>query len=728
MRFQDLLSIKTSALGKPSPFGLKALGVSLVLITLLSLFLVPLPPAILDLLLVFNIVLALILLLRGIFLQEPTRLFAFPSILLMATLFRLALNVSSTRLILLGGDQSSEAAGQVIEAFGNFVVQGDFIVGAIIFSVIAVVNFVVIARGSARVAEVAARFTLDALPGKQLAIDSELRSGNIDAEEAARRRSTLNQESQFYGAMDGAMKFVQGDAIAGFVITFINAIGGVGLGIKRGMDFSDAVNTFGLLTIGDGLVSIIPSLLVSVCAGVVVTHVSGVGNSKADKNSSGAQVVEQLLGEPQAIGIAGLVMIILGLVTELPILPFLAIGLPAVIWGFMNTGREGSDPRSVSVTNTGASLLGISGGESAQLSLEDKYTDYFSVKPLVLEFADGVDEREIINNYQIEQNRVFQEKGVVLPNLYVRKSGELAGASFRVLINERLMHSGQINPELHYVEVNPRQLTALGLQVEASSSSPLDGKRVSWVRASQDDKAATERLGLSLLSPSAYLAREAIGLALENLEDLFGLSDVSSLVSKLSKRHPKLVEEVLTKEVLTLAEVSELLRRLAREQVSIRSLKRIFEGVLEFRALSNLNEDYDRSAWLDEVHEYIRKLLAHTIISQVVDESDGLRAFLLSEEVESEFRTAVSMWDNYRSRLPLNPEIEASLRNKFNLLFAPVIERGSMPIVLVCGADIRQAVNVFLNSFFKRKQAFLTLSFDELGNVYKPEPVGVIDI
>ncbi|MCB0358147.1 MAG: FHIPEP family type III secretion protein, partial [Bdellovibrionales bacterium] len=323
-RLRQIPRVITSALLDVGAGG--ALVAVLVLI-LIALLLVPLPRPLLDILIVCNVLVAMLLLLVGLHTSETRQFFSFPTILLLSTLFRLALNVSSTRLILLNGDAGLDAAGQVIQAFGEFVVRGDFLVGAVIFAIIAVVNFVVIAKGSARVAEVAARFTLDALPGKQLAIDADLRAGLISKEDARRARAALAEESQFYGAMDGAMRFVQGDAIAGFVITFINAVGGVAIGVSRGMDIASAINTFGILTIGDGLASIVPSLLISVCAGVVVTRVS----TRAAEQPGG-RIVRELNAHPRAMVITAGVLIVLGVLPGLPIVPFFLVGFCVLAW------------------------------------------------------------------------------------------------------------------------------------------------------------------------------------------------------------------------------------------------------------------------------------------------------------------------------------------------------------------------------------------------------------
>ena len=295
------------------------------LLLVISLFFVELPPWLLDLLLVSNLLLSILLLLRGLFMDSPLRMYSFPTMLVLTTLLRLSLNVSSTKLILLHGNEGLDAAGKVIEGFGRYVVGNNPLVGGIVFAIIAVVNFVVVAKGSGRVAEVSARFALDALPGRQLAIDAELRTGTISVEEAALRRENLNRESQFYGSMDGAMKWVQGDAVAGLVITFINFVGGVGVGLKGGLSFSQALETFGILTIGDGLVTILPSLLVSVAAGVIITHVSG-----NDRQDSSEELFNQLLSDPRPPVLASLALMLLGSlglfgIIEFPFLPFFAV-------------------------------------------------------------------------------------------------------------------------------------------------------------------------------------------------------------------------------------------------------------------------------------------------------------------------------------------------------------------------------------------------------------------
>lgn len=323
--------------------GNEGVLVAFLVLGIVFLFVIPLTPRVLDVLIVLNIVISLTLLLRALFLEEAVDFFAFPALLLVTTLYRLGLNVSSTRLILLRGDEGTDVAGHVIESFGNFVVRGDFFVGAIIFAVIAIVNFVVIAKGSARVAEVAARFTLDALPGKQLSIDSDLRSGVLSKEDAHKLRESLVQESKFFGAMDGAMRFVQGDAIAGFVITCVNAIGGIILGVSRPeprrLSLSEAVNTFGILSIGDGLVSILPSLLISLCAGIVVTHVAG----KSKRGTSG-EIFAQILSEPRALLLSAVALLILSVIPGFPFLPFFVVGgvILLSVGGKVSFGRSGT--------------------------------------------------------------------------------------------------------------------------------------------------------------------------------------------------------------------------------------------------------------------------------------------------------------------------------------------------------------------------------------------------
>lgn len=710
---------------------ISGLGLVALLFTLLALFLIPLPPGFLDLLLVVNIVLALVLLLRGIFLEDPVSLFSFPSVLLVATLFRLGLNVSSTRLILLGGDSSSDAAGKLIESFGNFVVQGDFVVGAIIFSIIAIVNFLVIAKGSARVAEVSARFMLDSLPGKQLAIDSELRTDAINSEEAAQRRKNLERESQFFGSMDGAMKFVQGDAVAGLFITFINLIGGVSLGISRGLEFPESLQAFGLLTIGDGLVSIIPSLLVSICAGIVVTHVS-----RPDREEqSQLHPLLQVFADPSSVGIAGTVLVILGLFTALPAIPFLVIGLPALIWSLFRFYRPASKGQAL-VLGTAALQGNYLGSSTLPSRLPNRDLPLIANQSNALrvffksEISPEEQEklREVWDNTQAKH---YKELGVVLPGLDIFQDNQLESGFFRIEFSD----SNKIVPYragLFCVELAPQQILPFGITVKGVGVSPLDGREISWVSGDRGLE-ALEHLGCRTFSSLSYVALEAVGLCLDNLDEVLGISQTSSMLDDLRVKHPKLVEEVIDKEVLSLSELNEILGRLLREQFGLKSLKKVLEASLEFRNSSGFDDSSSRSDYIDSLHLFSRKVLSPGILSELSQNGIGstkeaLKIFVVGQGLTEELRSAASVWDSYRDPVPISPNSSREIFGSLEQVFASPIKRGAMPIVVVSSPDIRKLVQALLEEFFDFKRSFLTLAWDEIGSKYKTEAVGVLDL
>ncbi len=715
--------------------GRSGFFVSLLLLVVISLFLVPLPPILLDLLLVLNIVVALVLLLRSLYMSEPSALYAFPTILLMTTLFRLALNVSSTRLILLGGKDSLGAAGSVIESFGTFVVKGNFGVGAIIFAVIAVVNFVVIAKGSARVAEVSARFALDSLPGRQLAIDSDLRAETITREQAEFRREELRRESQFFGSMDGAMKFVQGDAIAGFVITFINLIGGVAIGISAGMEFPEAINTFGLLTIGDGLVGIIPSLLISVCAGIIVTHVGG-----SDNQSSGSQVFQQLLGDPGALVMAGLVLILLGIIPGFPFIPFFGVGLSVLLlgsmaWGFLGGGSRNS-PVKVRLNNLQTPTAQLGSGFGTGLPAMPSQSmapslEYFRLKPLVVEMSSNnlsgagkFLEEDFTRYFNLLRDRVYKTKGLLVPEVSFLEGSTLGEGDFSLVVRERNIKNITLNENHHFVSLSPGQLGTLGIPATNHQTHPLTCSGSSWIESSDVTEATLQRLGVELINPSQYLALEVIGAAISNIDSIFGLSEVSRLVEISKATDARLVAEVFDGEVVSVAEFSDLLRKLARENLSVRDIKQIMEGVLEYH--SRTPETEDRQDWLSGLHEHLRLILVGSLVGEMNGESDFF-AFGLSAEVEDEFRSAVSMWDSPRSRLPLDPDISRGIKRSSSLLFAPVLERGASPVVVLCPGEIRLAVQEYFVSQYDSSVWFRTVAHEELDERFNAQLVGVIN-
>jgi len=761
---RDILS-PFSALGKG---GLIA---SCAIVCLLACIVVPLPRALLDLLLVSNILLALIVLLRGLAVTDPVKIYSFPAILLLATLFRLALNVSSTRLILSEGHLGIGAAGDVIQAFGSFVVRGDFFVGVIIFAVIAVVNFVVIAKGSARVAEVAARFVLDALPGRQLAIDADLRSGNITREVAEERRNHLAQESQFFGAMDGAMKFVQGDAIAGMVIVAINAFGGVGIGKSRGMEIIEAINTFGVLTIGEGLVNIIPSLLMSLAAGIIVTHVSG--STKELSVSTGSAVISQLVGDRQVLLLSGSALLLFGLLPGMPFVPF-ALVAAAVLGGarFLLPASSESDGQWESLPPGSARPAALrSGAGSAptkglvgssdlsdrvllewdgkkgdvQLLNDVANSETSEVTPLLLEvdsiglvpYLASLDKVSGASSFATLfteiAGRHCLERGIPCPQLTVRANKSLERGGYRIHVREQFVNQGRIDESQLLVGVGANIVSLFGCAPIRTVRFPVDGRSSTWIRTGNNhprvEQAALrslKRLGVSIISPAECLVREILSAILQNAAELLGLEEVKASVTRLKERAPNLVEEIFDKGVVGYAEFAEILRRLARDRIPVRDLKRLVEGIAEFSALESETED--RQVWINQVHEFLRASVLRSAMSSIVGPSGKLRVFLLNSEVEEEFRSAQSDSDNPRMRLSLEPRFESGLRESAKRMFQPVIDRGNTPVVVLCAADVRAAVQEFLHRNLTSGEWLRTLSPQEIDSVGVPESVGVLGV
>lgn len=734
-----LRQITTLIRGALSGVGSSGLLITAAVLTLIGLLLIPLPRPVLDLLLVFNLVTALILLLVGLFIKEVRQLYTFPTILLLSTLFRLALNVSSTRLILLNGDSGRDAAGEVIEAFGNFVVQGDFVVGAIIFAIVAVVNFVVIAKGSARVAEVSARFTLDAMPGRQLAIDSDLRAGSIGKEDAARERQSLAEESQFYGAMDGAMRFVQGDAIAGFIITFINAVGGVSIGMSRGLTFSDAVDTFGLLTIGDGLVSILPSLLVSVCAGIVVTRV----RSK-DIATQQQTILSELSAQPQAIVIASLVLLVLGLVPGLPLVPFVGVGLVLLLaagW-LMASGRRSVETIDATIISEGLSgefaprIANGSRGAASQARRIQATVELAALEaPKTLAIAlsgaaydrllsDPRQEAALRKSEAAWRKRLFRGQGLPLPELTIERSAALAPERYSVSVREEPIRRGRIFAGSVFVCMPAPQIQSLGIRIEAPAVHPLTRCSSAWVRADARGLDALQRLGAEIYDTAEFLVVEAVCAFSELFDSVFGLDELKRMVERLAERHPGLCAEVFAAGVISYAEFADIIRRLIRERVNVRDLKVIVEGIAEYRSIHT--EVEDRQRWLEGLHAFLRRLLARQIVAGALSAGGHLRMFVLSREVEDEFQSAVSLWDGARSRPPIEPQLERQLRQNAETMFSPLLGSGAAPVVVVCSGAIRPAVNEFFAYQLEGRDWFRTVAFEELDGSFPVESLGVL--
>ena len=706
--------------------------VCIFVLLILVLFLFELPTWLLDVLLASNFLISLTILLRGILVKDILVFFSFPAILVLTTVFRLALNVSSTKLILLHGDEGTNAAGQVIGVFAGLVVGDRFEVGAIIFAIIAIVNFVVITKGSARVAEVAARFNLDALPGRQLSIESELRLGQITKTEAFRRREQLARESQFFGSMDGALKWVQGDAVAAVAICFVNAIGGVLIGLSRGMDFSAAVDTFGRLTIGDGLVTIIPSLLISIAAGVIVTHVSS-----KDGKGTGEEIINQVFSDYHSLFIAAIALLffgILGLIFGFNSFAVVAVALVAFIFAGHYSNKKYFSSIQFLDNNSDAIRDGFERKPSESSEMISSELPSLCIEVDSFGLAKYLsDERagEFYQSLKFERctqrirELAYSMRGFVLPQIILRTSDNLSYGQYRILVREQEAKLDTIYSFSDlFVSLPACSLAAFGIEVHRDCLHPIGGHTCAWIEARDSYRTTLERLGVEILSPIEFLINECLGASLSYIDEIFGLDEAKKLLLSLTERHQSLLSEIFDAGRLNYPEFTEILRRLLRERVNIRDLKLILEGVAEFSALSSSSED--RQEWMNELHHFLRLILIRSIVNPAVSSTKHLRALILSNNVETKFRKEVRNWDSARTRFSFEPDFESLLRDNAERIFSSVLERGAIPLFLLCPKDIRFAVQDFFGRKMSYAECIRTLAYEELNGNFNPKIVGVL--
>jgi flagellar biosynthesis protein FlhA len=539
---------------------------------ILGMMILPLPPFILDLLFTFNIALAVMVLLVSMYTQKPLDFAAFPSVLLFSTLLRLSLNVASTRVVLLEGHTGPDAAGKVIEAFGHFLVGGNYAVGIVVFIILVVINFMVITKGAGRIAEVGARFTLDAMPGKQMAIDADLNAGLIGEDEARKRRTVIAQEADFYGSMDGASKFVRGDAVAGLMIMVINIVGGLIVGVaQHGLDIGTAAKNYTLLTIGDGLVAQIPALVISTAAGVVVSRV-------ATDEDIGQQVVSQLFNNPRVLGITAAILGLMGLIPGMPHFAFLvlAIGLGALArWQFQRTERakqESTRPTPVA-TSAPAEVAEASWDDVAlvdPLGLEVGYR----LIPLVDRNQDG----ELLKRIKGIRKKFAQEIGFLAPVVHIRDNLELRPNQYRITLKGVIIGEGEAYPG-QLLAIDPGQVSA-PLQ-GTPTRDPAFGLPATWIDVGQRDQA--QAYGYTVVDAGTVVATHLNHLINGHAHELLGRQEVQQLIERIGKDAPKLIEDLVPKTV-TLNVLQKVLQNLLEEQVPIRDMRTIIDAISEHGA------------------------------------------------------------------------------------------------------------------------------------------------
>ena len=588
-------------------------GMAVGVIGVILLLILPIPAFLMDLLLAISLVSSVLVLMTALMMKKPLDFAIFPTVLLVSTLFRLGLNLASTRLILTHGHEGHEAAGQVINAFGQLMMGGSFIIGIIIFAIILVVNFVVTTKGSTRIAEVSARFTLDSMPGKQMAIDADLSSGLISEDDAKRRRKELEQESTFFGAMDGASKFVRGDAVAGLVIVFINAIGGLLIGvIQHGLPFGEAASTYVQLTIGDGLVTQVPAIIISIAAGFLVSK-AGVEGS-ADK-----AMVEQLATNPVSLGVVSGAAGLIGLVPGMPLIPFAALALGA---GFMawRLGRKRLQPRTVEVDPaTVKPADDVEEPIATALTIDEVKIELgYSLLTLINE----LEGRRLTDQIRALRRALAQEYGFVMPSVRILDNMRLPAQGYAIRIKEMEAGAGEVRLG-HLMAMDPA-----GRQVELPgehTKEPAFGLPATWIEDGLKEEATFR--GYTVVDPSTVLTTHLTEILKENMADLLSYAEVQKLLKELPAEEKKLVEDLIPS-VVSVTTLQRVLQALLREKVSIRDLGAILEG---------LAEAAPHSTSVTTLVEHVRSRLARQLCWQYRGHDGALPIVTLSPEWEAAF-------------------------------------------------------------------------------------------
>ncbi len=590
------------------PDVLLAIGV----LGILMVMIVPLPTWLMDVLLATNITIGILILLTSIYVLKPLEFSVFPSLLLLTTLFRLSLNVATTRLILLHGQEGPAAAGNVIQGFGEFVVGGNTVVGLIVFIILVLINFVVITKGSTRIAEVAARFTLDAMPGKQMAIDADMNAGLIDEAEARKRRENVAREAEFYGAMDGASKFVRGDAVAGLIITVINLIAGLIIGVmQHGMSASDAMAVFSLLTVGDGLVSQIPALVISIAAGIIITRASS-------NISLPLELKEQFTKHPKVHFVASGSLVLMSLIPGLPFIPFMVLALGLAASGYyLHLGQQQG-----SLTTEAEDVT----PQQPEISQEEALDELLVEDPVRLEIGYGLidmvensREGNLLDRMKKVRRQITQEIGFVLPPVHIKDNLQLGVSDYQILIRGAVVGKG---------EIRPRNLLALESQMTGPAiegiptQEPAFGLPALWI--SEDKRQQAELSGYTVVEPTTVIITHLTELLRSQASEMLDRTQVHELLEKFSRRHPKVVDEIIPAQV-SVGMLQNVLQRLLSEWVPIRDLMLILEALSD-HAGQNLS--------LDDLVERVRGRLGRTITQRYLNQQGELSVFMLDGELE----------------------------------------------------------------------------------------------
>ena len=673
----------------------------LALVGILFILILPMPTPVLDVCIALNITVSFVILFGSLYMNRPLDFSSFPAVLLVTTMFRLAMNVASTRLILLNGEKGLSAAGHVIQAFGQFVVGGNYAVGIVIFIAISIVNLKVITKGSGRIAEVSARFTLDAMPGKQMAIDSDLNTGLISEAEAKQKRNDLQRESQFYGAMDGAAKFVSGDAIAGLLLVMINIGGGLFIGmLQKGMTWKDAASLYTLLTIGDGLVSQIPSIIISLAAGLIVAR----NASGEDLNT---EVIGQLASSAKPLFLTCAVCLGLAILPGLPFVPFITLAVISGIVAVMKrkTSNEEKD-KLIKAANAQKEPVGPKPGSTEEV------TGLLSLDILELEvgyeLVSMVENGELVERIRSLRRQFALDYGFIVPSIHIKDNVRIKPGEYRVLLRGAVIGKGELLSH-HLLAMDPGNVTA---PLEGiPTKEPTFGLDAIWLPESEKERAQFS--GYTVVEHSTIVTTHITELIRNNMAELLGRQEVQHLVDNLAIKYPKVVEELIPT-LLTIGQVEQVLAKLLKEQISIRDLRTILETLADYAA---------QTKNIEKLTEQVRKKLSRAITEKFITDDGTLPLVSINPGLEKTLSETLQATDE-GSYLALDPSLAQKFISKISATSEKFTELGYNPVILTA-SYIRAGMSNFVERFVP---GVSVISHQEIAPNTRVQSLGVINM
>ena len=669
--------------------------VAMGVIAILFVMIIPLPTVLLDILLSVSLTFSIIILLMSMYVLKPLQFSVFPSVLLIVTLLRLSLNVASTRLILLHGNDGTDAAGQVIKAFGTFVVGGNYVVGFIVFLVLVLINFVVITKGATRVAEVAARFTLDAMPGKQMSIDADLNTGLISDTDARRRRAEVEKEANFYGAMDGASKFVRGDAIAGIIITLVNIIGGLIVGVmQQGMPLVNAARNYTLLTVGDGLVTQVPSLIVSTAAGMLVTRT-------AAATELGEEIRGQLFVQPKAIGLAAGMIFIFALIPGMPKFSFILVSSCIGLFAYSLMLAAGKERESAE--------------ELPALPAEEVPEGVMPLDLMGLEvgygliyLVDASQSGELLQRIKALRKQMALEMGIIVPSIHIRDNLQLRPNEYSVLMKGVEIAKGELMPG-HCLAITADESGPKIKGIE--TKEPAFGLPAVWIP--EADKESLQAKGVVVVDSATVITTHLTEIVKSHADELLGRQEVQHLLDNLSGAYPKVVEEIVPKAV-PLGTLQKVLQKLLRERISIRDLLAILETLADY---------YPLTKNVDVLTGYVRQSQARLITKQYQDQEGNITVMMISPDIEDKIVSAVQHTE-YESFVSPDPNVVKRLVGNLQKIVGNFTTKGLQPIVL-CSPNARMSVRKALEKYLP---TLVVLSHNEIVRDVNITSLGMVEL